>query len=87
MLVMCDYLFQRVHDIESYTVNQEYLVSKIFQIFARVRYYLRIPFIPKYTFIFEFLNFVRILLYENCYSSKIFRITVVCLHFEWFFVY
>ena len=36
MLVMCDYLFQRVHDIESYTVNREYLVSKIFQIFAHV---------------------------------------------------
>ena len=41
-----------------------------------VRYYLRIPFISIYPLIFEFLNFVRILLYENFYSTKFSRITI-----------
>ena len=57
MLVMCDYLFQRVHDIESYTVNREYLVSKIFYIFAHVYviiYEYHLFRIPVYFGIFKF---------------------------------
>ena len=71
------------------TINREYFVSKIFRIFIfrmyKFSYVHTLLFTntvySKYPFIFEFLYFVRILLYENLYSTKFPELWWKCLSF------
>ena len=71
------------------TVNREYFVSKIFQIFIFRLYkflYVRTLLFTNTVYFHipvnfcEFLNFVHILLYENFYSTKFSRITVLSMY-------